>query len=97
MEGFVDVNRVGIHYVESGEGPAMIFCHGFRSCGSGAQRTRFRPSQPPATARSHWICRGHGRSDAPAAVNDFSVLHSVGDVIGLMDVLGIEPGRSCRP
>jgi pimeloyl-ACP methyl ester carboxylesterase len=33
--------------------------------------------------------RGHGESDAPADVDDYSVLHTVGDVIGVMDALGI--------
>lgn len=83
-----DVNGIRLHYVELGEGPAVIFCHGF------PETWRSWRHQISATAEAGYRAialdmRGHGGSDCPDAVEDYSVIHTVGDVIGLMDLLQI--------
>ena len=85
----VEVNRTRIHYVEAGEGPTVIFCHGFPELWYSWRH------QLPVLAQAGYRAialdmRGHGESDAPAAVESYDVCHTVGDVIGLMDTLGIE-------
>ena len=34
--------------------------------------------------------RGYGQTDSPQAIDQFTLLHLVGDVIGLLDALGVE-------
>ncbi|AJC22892.1 alpha/beta fold hydrolase [Pandoraea pulmonicola] len=86
---FVEVNRTRLHYVEAGEGPAVIFCHGFPELWYSWRH------QLPALARAGYRAialdmRGHGASDAPPDIESYDVCHTVGDVVGLMDALGIE-------
>jgi pimeloyl-ACP methyl ester carboxylesterase len=86
---FVSVNGVRLHFVESGEGPAVIFCHGFPEIWRTWRQQLSALSQAGYRAIALDM-RGHGQSDSPTALTSFSVLHTVGDVIGLMDELGIE-------
>lgn len=84
----IEVNRTRLHYVEAGEGPAVILCHGFPELWYSWRH------QLPALAAAGYRAialdmRGHGESDAPEAVEEYDLAHTVGDVIGLMDVLGI--------
>jgi pimeloyl-ACP methyl ester carboxylesterase len=37
--------------------------------------------------------RGYGRSDRPEAIEQYTLLHLVGDMVGLLDALGIEKRR----
>ncbi|MCM2438741.1 alpha/beta hydrolase [Agrobacterium vitis] len=83
-----DVNGIRLHYIELGEGPAVIFCHGF------PETWRSWCHQISALAMAGYRAialdmRGHGGSDCPDDLADYSVIHTVGDVIGLMDVLQI--------
>ena len=34
--------------------------------------------------------RGYGRSDRPQEVEKYTILHDIGDVVGLLDALGVE-------
>ncbi len=86
---FAEINRTKLHYVEAGEGPAVIFCHGFPELWYSWRH------QLPALAAAGYRAialdlRGHGESGAPEALEEYDVAHNVGDVIGLMDMLGIE-------
>ncbi|OJY61828.1 MAG: hypothetical protein BGP16_14390 [Sphingobium sp. 66-54] len=87
--GTVDVNRIRLHYVEAGAGPVIVFCHGFPEFWySWRHQLRFF-----ADNGFHAIAldmRGHGESDVPDDIADYDVLHTVGDVIGLLDSLQIE-------
>ncbi|WP_067840310.1 alpha/beta fold hydrolase [Nocardia lijiangensis] len=85
---YVEVNRIRLHCVEAGEGPTVILCHGFPELWYSWRH------QLPALAQAGYRAialdmRGHGESDAPANIEDYDVCRTVGDVIGLMDELGI--------
>jgi pimeloyl-ACP methyl ester carboxylesterase len=76
---FVEVNHVRLHYVEAGAGPAVILCHGFPELWLSWRH------QIPALAAAGYRpvaldMRGHGSSDASERIEDYSVLHTVGDV-----------------
>lgn len=32
--------------------------------------------------------RGYGQTDAPEAVEEYTIMHLVGDIVGLLDALG---------
>lgn len=89
QHGFVTIDGLRLHYAECGTGPAVIFCHGFPEFWFSWRH------QLPAMAEAGYRAiavdmRGHGQSDAPSDIEEYSVLHTVGDIIGLMDALDIE-------
>ena len=86
---FVETNGIRIAVYEQGEGPPVIFLHGFPEL---AFSWRF---QLPALARAGFRAiapdqRGYGRTDVPPTVGDFHIDKLIGDVTGLLDVLGLE-------
>lgn len=85
---YIEVNRIRLHYVEAGSGPAVIFCHGFPELWYSWRH------QLPALAEAGYRAialdmRGHGESDSPPDIASYGVTQTVGDVIGLMDTLDI--------
>jgi pimeloyl-ACP methyl ester carboxylesterase len=81
------INGVGMHYVEQGEGPLVVLCHGFPHLWFSWRH------QIPVIAAAGWRVvapdmRGMGQTDAPASPEAYDVDHTVGDLIGLLDHLG---------
>ncbi|HEY3992891.1 MAG TPA: alpha/beta hydrolase [Ktedonobacteraceae bacterium] len=84
---FVEANGLRIHYAEMGSGPLVLLCHGFPELW---YSWRY---QLPALARAgyHAIApdlRGYGQTDQPADIASYTLLHLVGDLVGLLDALG---------
>lgn len=82
------INGQKFHILEQGKGPAVLFCHGFPDTARGWR------SQMASLAEAgyHTIAldmRGFGKSYAPSEVSEYSALQIVGDLIGLLDALGI--------
>jgi pimeloyl-ACP methyl ester carboxylesterase len=85
----IETNGVRLHVAEQGEGPLIILCHGFPECWYSWRR------QLPALAKAGFRAmapdlRGYGRSDRPEEVEKYTILHDVGDIVGLVDALGAE-------
>jgi pimeloyl-ACP methyl ester carboxylesterase len=84
-----DVSGVGIEYDVTGEGPAVILLHGFPDSG------RLWRNQVPALVDAGFQVivpdqRGYGRSDKPADVAAYGIPFLVGDVLGVLDSVGVE-------
>jgi pimeloyl-ACP methyl ester carboxylesterase len=85
----IETNGVRLHVAEQGEGPLVILCHGFPECwyswrhqlGALAE-AGFRAVAPDL--------RGYGPSDRPDEVEKYTILHDIGDIVGLVDALGAE-------
>src|SRR5258708_34746233 len=87
-ESDVDVNGISLHVTEQGEGPAVLFCHGFPD----TSYTWRRQMTAIASAGYRAIApdmRGYGRSSAPADATLYTPLHTAGDLVGLLDALRI--------
>jgi pimeloyl-ACP methyl ester carboxylesterase len=74
---------------EAGEGPAVVFCHGFPELAYSWRH------QIPAVATAGFRAiapdqRGYGDSSAPAAVSDYGLTELTGDLVGLLDALEIQ-------
>ncbi|WP_329416395.1 alpha/beta hydrolase [Streptomyces sp. NBC_00704] len=85
----IDVNGIRLHIAEEGEGPLVVLLHGFPESWHSWQH-QFGPL---AAAGFHVVApdqRGYGRSDHPEDVAAYSILHLVGDVVGLIHALGEE-------
>lgn len=83
----VETNGIRMHVVERGAGPLVLLCHGFPESWHSWRH------QLPALAEAgyHAVApdmRGYGRTDAPAAIEQYTQLHHVGDMVGLLDALG---------
>ncbi|WP_405019907.1 alpha/beta hydrolase [Kitasatospora sp. NBC_00070] len=86
---FVETNGIRMHIAEQGEGPLVVLLHGFPETWY-SWRHQFAAL---AAAGYHVVApdqRGYGRTDRPEAVEQYSQLHLVGDVVGLIDALGEE-------
>jgi pimeloyl-ACP methyl ester carboxylesterase len=84
---FADVNGIRLHYVEEGQGPLVILVHGFPYLWY-AWRSQIRAL---ATAGYRAVApdlRGYGQTDQPHSVDDYDHTHLVGDLVGLMKILG---------
>ncbi|MFG2603286.1 alpha/beta fold hydrolase [Streptomyces sp. NPDC048514] len=85
----VDVNGVRLHVAEQGDGPLVVLLHGFPESWLSWQRQL----GPLADAGFRVVApdqRGYGRSDHPEDVGAYTILHLVGDVVGLIRALGEE-------
>lgn len=86
---FVEVNGIRMHIAEQGEGPLVVLLHGFPETWY-SWRHQF---DALAAAGYHVVApdqRGYGRTDSPESVDQYTQLHLVGDVVGLIDALGEE-------
>lgn len=84
----IATNGITLHVTEQGEGPAVLFCHGFPD----TSYTWRRQMRAVAEAGYRAIApdmRGYGRSSAPADANSYTPLHTIGDLVGLLETLNI--------
>ena len=85
---FVRTNGIRMHVAELGQGPAVLLCHGFPECWYSwrHQMTALADAGFRAIAPD---LRGYGQTDAPMPVDQYTLLHLLGDVIGLLDALDL--------
>ena len=84
----IDTNGITLHVTAQGEGPAVLFCHGFPD----TSYTWRRQMKAVASAGYRAIApdmRGYGRSSAPADATSYTPLHTAGDLVGLLDALSV--------
>ena len=86
---FATANGIHLHFVEQGDGPMIILCHGFPELWYS-----WRYQLPAlSSAGFHAVAvdmRGYGKSDRPEAIDQYTLLHLVGDMVGLLDALGVQ-------
>lgn len=85
----LDVGDVTLHVAEQGSGVPVVMCHGFPGLWY-SWRHQF-----PALAAAGYRAiapdmRGYGRSDRPPAPGDYDRRHTVADLVGVLDALGID-------
>lgn len=85
----IDTNGIRMHVAEAGSGFPVLLCHGFpeiwyswRHQLRALAEAGFRAIAPDQ--------RGYGDTDVPAASDQYTIHHLVGDLTGLLDALGIE-------
>jgi pimeloyl-ACP methyl ester carboxylesterase len=84
---FVETNGITMHIAEQGEGPLVVLCHGFPE----SWYSWRHQLKALAGAGFHAVApdqRGYGQTDRPEAIDQYTLLHLVGDIIGLLDALG---------
>ncbi|HEY2995136.1 MAG TPA: alpha/beta hydrolase [Methylomirabilota bacterium] len=83
----LETNGIRMHVAEAGRGPLVVLCHGFPESWYSWRHQLIALAE----AGYHAVApdmRGYGQTDAPAPIEDYTLLHLVGDVVGLVDALG---------
>ena len=85
----IETNGIRLNIAEQGEGPPVLLCHGFPE----SWYSWRHQIGALAAAGFHAIApdmRGYGKSDAPEAVDQYTIFHLIGDLVGLLDALKAE-------
>jgi pimeloyl-ACP methyl ester carboxylesterase len=83
----LEANGLRMHVAEAGQGPLVVLLHGFPECWYSWRHQLVALAE----AGFHAVApdqRGYARTDRPTAVEDYTLLHLVGDVVGLVGALG---------
>src|SRR2546421_2672612 len=87
QQHLVDTNGIRMHIAEQGTGPLVVLCHGFPE----SWYSWRHQLAALADAGFHAVApdmRGYGQTDRPAEIDQYTLLHLVGDIVGLLDALG---------
>jgi len=80
----IETNGIRLNIAEQGDGPMVLLCHGFpESWYSWRQQIGAL-----AAAGFHAVApdmRGYGKSDRPEAIDQYTIFHLVGDLVGILD------------
>jgi pimeloyl-ACP methyl ester carboxylesterase len=82
----VSTNGIRMHIAEAGSGPLVVMCHGFPE----SWYSWRHQLTALAEAGFHAVApdmRGYGQTESPEAIDQFTLFHLVGDVVGLLDAL----------
>lgn len=85
----IETNGIRMHVAEAGSGFPVLLCHGFPELWYSWRHQM----QALAEAGFHAIVpdqRGYGGTDAPQAIDAYTIHHLVGDLTGLLDALAID-------
>lgn len=84
---FVDTNGIRMHLAEAGAGPLVLFCHGWPE----SWYSWRHQLEAVAAAGFHAVApdmRGYGQTDRPEAIDQYTLMHLTGDMVGVLDSLG---------
>ena len=93
---YAQVNGIEMAYYEAGprQGVPIILCHGFPELAFS-----WRHQIKALAAAGRWVIapdqRGYGLTSRPEAVTDYDLAHLTGDLVGLLDHLGVAKAIFC--
>ena len=82
----IETNGIRLNIAEQGEGPLVLLCHGFPE----SWYSWRHQIGALAAAGFHAVApdmRGYGKSDRPEPIDQYTIFHLIGDLIGLLDAL----------
>jgi pimeloyl-ACP methyl ester carboxylesterase len=82
----IRTNGISLNVAVQGEGPLVLLCHGFPE----SWYSWRHQLAALAAAGFHAVApdmRGYGKSDRPEAIDQYTIFHLVGDLVGLLDAL----------
>jgi len=84
---YVHTNGIRMHYVEQGDGPLVLLCHGWPE-----SWYSWRHQIPVLAGAGFRVVapdqRGYGDTDAPDEIEAFDIINLVADLVGLVQALG---------
>jgi pimeloyl-ACP methyl ester carboxylesterase len=85
----VETNGIRLHLAEAGEGPLVLLCHGFPESWY-SWRHQLRALAEAGFCAVAPDMRGYGESDRPEAIDQYTLFHLVGDMVGVLDAVGVD-------
>ena len=85
----IESNGIHLNIAEQGDGPVALLAHGWPE----SWYSWRHQLGALAAAGFHAVApdmRGYGKSDAPEAIDKYTLFHLVGDMVGVLDALGAE-------
>jgi len=82
----IEANGIAIHVAEAGSGPLVLLCHGFPE----SWYSWRHQLKALAEAGYHAVApdmRGYGKTSQPEAIDQYTLFHLVGDMVGVLDAL----------
>lgn len=82
----IESNGIHLNIAESGSGPLVLLAHGFPE----SWYSWRNQIDALAAAGFHAVApdmRGYGKSDRPEAIDQYTIFHLVGDMVGVLDAL----------
>ncbi|MCY4143624.1 MAG: alpha/beta hydrolase [Gammaproteobacteria bacterium] len=82
----IQTNGINMRIAEQGEGPLVVLCHGFPE----SWYSWRHQISALAEAGYHAVApdqRGYGKTDKPPMIEAYSIMHLVGDIVGLVQAL----------
>jgi pimeloyl-ACP methyl ester carboxylesterase len=82
----IESNGIHLNITEQGNGPLVLLCHGFPE----SWYSWRHQIAALAEAGFHVVApdmRGYGKSDRPEAIDQYTIFHLIGDLVGLLDSL----------
>jgi pimeloyl-ACP methyl ester carboxylesterase len=83
---FIETNGLRMHVAESGQGPLVVLCHGWPESWYSWRHQLVALAE----AGYHAVApdqRGYGQTDKPEPIDQYTLLHLVADMVGLLDAL----------
>ena len=85
----IAVNGIELRVVEHGEGPLVVFCHGFPELGFSWRHQVFAFAEAGFRTLTPDM-RGYGGSSRPDRIQDYAMATLCGDLVGLLDAVGAQ-------
>jgi pimeloyl-ACP methyl ester carboxylesterase len=83
----IETNGISMRLAEAGSGPLVLLCHGWPE----SWYSWRRQLEALAEAGYHAVApdmRGYGKTDKPHDIDQYTLLHLVGDMVGAVSALG---------
>jgi pimeloyl-ACP methyl ester carboxylesterase len=82
----VEANGIPIHLAEAGSGPVVLLCHGFPESWY-SWRHQLKALADAGYRAVAPDMRGYGQTGQPEAIDQYTLFHLVGDMVGVLDAL----------
>ena len=82
----IETNGIRMHIAEKGAGPLVLLCHGFPE----SWYSWRHQLDALAAAGFHAVApdmRGYGQTEQPEAIDQYTLFHLIGDMVGVLDAL----------
>ena len=86
---FIEANGIRMRVAEQGAGPVVLLCHGFPESWY-SWRHQLKALADAGYRAVAPDMRGYGQTDRPDEIERYTLLHLVGDMVGLLDALAVE-------
>jgi pimeloyl-ACP methyl ester carboxylesterase len=82
----VEANGIAIHLAEAGTGPVVLLCHGFPESWY-SWRHQLKALAGAGYRAVAPDMRGYGQTSQPEVIDQYTLFHLVGDMVGVLDAL----------